>query len=75
MKVLEIGRGLIRDNFKAQQREFILDSLLSRKPVKRVKQKSYISRSGGSERRKKSSAGVFIETRYCIPSVNLISHT
>ena len=49
-KVWKVGKGLIRDDFKAQQREFVLDSLLTRKPVKRVKQRADVSGSGaGSE--------------------------
>ena len=45
-KVLEIGRGLIRNYFKAQQRDFVFASLLNRKPVKRVKRGSDVSRLG-----------------------------
>ena len=36
-------------DFKAQQRQFVLDSLSNMKPVKRVKQRSDVGRSWGSE--------------------------
>ena len=41
--------GLFIGNLKAEQREFVLDSLLYRKPVTRVKQMSDVGKSGGSE--------------------------
>ena len=33
-KVGEVGGGPIREDFRAQYRKFVLESLLSRKPVK-----------------------------------------
>ena len=49
--VWEVGGGLIWNDFKthAQQRELVLNSLLNRKPVKRVKLRGYVGRSWGSE--------------------------
>ena len=37
------------DGFKAQQQEFVLNSLLHRKPMKKAKQRSDVSRPGGPE--------------------------
>ena len=52
----EVGGGLIRDVFKVQQREFVLDSLLNGKPVQTGKQRSDVGISGGSEKKCSSIA-------------------
>ena len=53
-KVRKISRSLIKDDFKAHKREFVLDSLLNRDAVKRVNQRSDVSRSGASENKSSS---------------------
>ena len=39
----------MRNDLKAKQRQFVFDPLLSRQPVKRMKHRSDVGRSGCSE--------------------------
>ena len=48
-KVGKIAWGQIIDRFETKKGEFVLDTLFNRKPVKRMKERSDMSRSGGFE--------------------------
>ena len=53
----------MRNDLKAKQRQFVFDPLLNRKPVKRMKHRSDVGRSGCSENESCSIVLYFLEFR------------
>ena len=48
-KVRKVARSHVVDNFETEKRKFVLNASFNWKPVKRVKERTDLSGSGGSE--------------------------
>ena len=53
----------MRNDLKAKQRQFVFDRLLDRQPVKRMKHRSNVGRSGCSENESCSIVLYFLEKK------------